>query len=107
MKATTRQIRRRLAREEEKAKNLMLPIYDPELGNRMIRRASKQTRRDVVNNRKRTKGRNVQCQDIPIFEGKGKNRKLIGFKTIKHIIPSNNFIKVQKIIIEKSLNRKG
>jgi hypothetical protein len=107
MKKETRQIRRRKAREVEKNKNRNLSTYNPYLGNRMVRRNSLKEKRVGINNRKRTRGRNIQYQLVPLFKGKlKKNRIIVGFKTLKHLIPSQMFIKIQRIIIEKTLSKR-
>jgi len=66
---------------------------------RYVRRHMNETKSNVVNQRKRTLGRNVQYQIIPIFEKRKKQIYLIGKKTIKHIVPTAHMIKVQKLIL--------
>ncbi len=141
----TRQIYRRLAREEEKANNLKLPIFSGL--NRMYRRHADDTVNNVRNNRRSTNGRRIYYQRIyEVLDTKGK--KILSFSTpellkfqtlpkdvadkvfeiifdkkkgvlkreigkvnlvntIRHITPSENYIKIQKLLIEQTLKRKG
>lgn len=134
-KTVSRQVRRRLEREELKRQNLKLPTFDPMLGNRRVRRLANQEVNSIRNTRKKTKGRDVYYQYIyEIQDKQGKKIKSFGtkylimpgdidnhiianltekklnkydfkdlgivrIKTIKHTRPSQNYIRVQKIIM--------
>lgn len=144
MTTLTRQMRRRIGREEEKNPTY-IPMKD---GGRRFRRHYHDHQNDVVNQRSRTKGRNIYYQyfyDVISTNGKSivtfsvmvplrsnttapkhiwdkiedalikLNKKKIKtpvsfdhfklFNTVRHIRPSQNYIKVQKIIMERTLNR--
>lgn len=86
----TRQRARRLRREQFKEANRNLSEFK---GNRYARRHFYETKNDVVNQRRRTRGRNVYYQIIK------KHDKIV--KTIRHIIPSAKTIRLQKLIFKK------
>lgn len=132
-KTVSRQVRRRLEREELKRQNLKLPTFDPMLGNRRVRRLANQEVNSIRNTRKKTKGRDIYYQYIYEIQDKQGNKiksfgtkypftgikshiygrltkkevskynidelALVLIKTIKHTRPSQNYIKVQKIIL--------
>ena len=141
-KPITRQIKRRVDRENERVKSFKIPIQDQVYGNRRVRRLAEVTVRDVRNTRKTTSGRRVYYQriyEIQTSTGKVlnsfslglepkttaykekiilaslnkkqlakyefKDLKLVHIKTIKHTIPSPNYVKVQHIILKKYFAR--
>ena len=141
----TRQIRRRLAREEEKRANFKLPTFNGL--NRRYRRHADDVVNSVRNGRKTTNGRRVYYQRIyDVIDTKGKKilsfssphlvrfgclpkdvadkvfdlimdkkkgtlkreiGKVVLVKTLRHTIPSENYIKIQNILVEQTLKRKG
>ena len=145
VKIQSRQVRRRLAREEVKDVTRKISPFNGL--NRRYRRHAEDTQNNVINTRACTKGRQIYYQRIydiidtkdkkilsfssphlirfgylpkdvsdKVFEIIWDKKKLVQkreigkvvlVKTIKHIIPTEHYIKVQKLIIEQTLKRKG
>lgn len=86
----TRQRARRLQREQIKDANRTMSEFK---GNRYARRHFHETRNNVVNQRRRTRGRNIYYQVIK------DGNKIVN--TIRHIILSQKTIKLMKLILKK------